>query len=118
MTSFEYEMTASTLAERQAVALESIAASLAIIAGDITERKERERDSLVSQYRHLQSEARRADDRFGSADNAMARRHTSTITDSDRGWLRRCEEDAEAAHAALDAFIAANPGIAELAGDE
>ena len=104
------------LMERQTVALESIAASLSIIAGDITERKARERAALVSQYRHLQTALDAAEHRFRGIEmqlDSVPAHHKlpeSLVTRS-----HRTEQELLDAQSALDAFVVANPGIEVLA---
>lgn len=115
-----YEDLQAVSVDRIAPALERIAAALEVIAGDITERKVRERAALVSQYRHLQRKCQEANNLFRSADNRAARLDPYAAGAEHKrvaDWLQTCEERCAIADADLAAFIAAHPGIAELAGE-
>lgn len=94
-----------------------IATALEVIVGDITERRQREHESLLSQLRQLDRECERTSASFTSADNRLGRADYATTErerDSNQQWAQRCEDTMIAAQKAYDAFAAANPEIAAL----
>lgn len=92
-------------------ALESIAASLAVIAGDISDRNERETAANRAQLDYLQSVYDSAASRFEYSDKRMLRLGREA-SDRDGESNNLNERAAEAAWQALVAFKSAHPELA------
>jgi hypothetical protein len=95
-------------------ALERIAASLAVLALDVCERKQREEAALRSQLAYLQQQLQTADKRFELSDTRLIKLG-SDASEEDRAFNQRNEDALNAADAALRAFRAAHPEFATVA---
>jgi hypothetical protein len=96
--------------QRQTVALESIAASLAVIADDIAQRREQQWAEVVATRDRLQRDYSQAVRTFGVYDHAQ----TQVNGRRDKEALQYWEREAERLDSELRAFEQAHPELARV----
>lgn len=99
--------------------LTRIAVALEVIAGDITERRERERRDLISEYVRLDHAHADAERRFNEAESDLAERSSPVAAKRSNHWHEEMLRYSDL----LERFRIRHPEIvaavhAEMAGDE